>query len=60
MARNKSKIETLVIALILIIGIGGAYALFSGKGEQPSGHALENASAVYQVSLNAGDMPIAN
>jgi hypothetical protein len=53
MARNKSKIETIVIALILIIGLTGAFFLFSGnEGATASpGHSLENPSAVYQVSM---------
>lgn len=54
MAHNsKSKIETIVIALILIIGLGGALYLFSGS-EKDAGspsHSLENPAAVYQVSM---------
>jgi flagellar basal body-associated protein FliL len=53
MARNKSKIETIIIALILLIGLTGAFFMFSGNDEAAvsPGHSLENPSAVYQVSM---------
>lgn len=53
---SKSKIETIVIALILIIGLGGALYLFSGSDESASSpsHSLENPAAVYQVSMKEG------
>ncbi|NRA47938.1 MAG: hypothetical protein HRU12_02290 [Phaeodactylibacter sp.] len=55
MARNKSNIETIIIALLLVIGSAGALMLFSGPRvdmSEPS-HSLENGAAVYeQVSMN--------
>lgn len=55
MARNKSNIETIIIALLLLVGIAGAFFLFSGSEDSLAepGHSLENAGAVYQqVSMN--------
>lgn len=55
MTRNKSKVETLIIALLLIIGLAGAFFLFSGSSDQLAapGHSLENPGSVYQeVSMN--------
>lgn len=55
MARNKSNIETIIIALLLVIGAAGAFLLFSGSEDNVSepGHSLENGAAVYQqVSMN--------
>ncbi|HKK80060.1 MAG TPA: hypothetical protein VJ933_10540 [Phaeodactylibacter sp.] len=53
MARNKSNIETIIIALILIIGLTGAFFMYAGKeaAAVSPGHSLENPSAVYQVSM---------
>lgn len=55
MTRNKSKVETLIIALLLIIGLAGAFFLFSGSSDQLAapGHSLENPGGVYhEVSMN--------
>jgi|AntRauTorckE5430_2_1112549.scaffolds.fasta_scaffold07139_3 flagellar basal body-associated protein FliL len=62
MARNKSNIETIIIALLLVLGAAGALFLFSGSEDgmaEPS-HSLENGAAVYQqVSMNDAATAIA-
>ncbi|MEQ8704582.1 MAG: hypothetical protein RIC19_11725 [Phaeodactylibacter sp.] len=62
MARNKSNIETIIIALLLVFGAAGAFFLFSGSEDgigEPS-HSLENGAAVYeQVSMNHSATAIA-
>lgn len=62
MARNKSNIETIIIALLLVFGAAGAFFLFSGPegNMQEPGHSLENGAAVYeQVSMNDATAAIA-
>lgn len=62
MARNKSNIETIIIALLLVFGAVGAFLLFSGSEDtiNEPGHSLENGAAVYQqVSMNDATTAIA-
>ncbi|MCB0555203.1 MAG: hypothetical protein KDD02_16775 [Phaeodactylibacter sp.] len=50
--KSSNKIESIIIAVILLIGIIGAMNLFSGSQKKLSdpGHSLEAPQPVYQVS----------
>ncbi len=55
--KSSNKIESIIVAVLMLIGIIGAMNLFSGSQEKLSnpGHALEAQQPAYEVSVYSGD-----
>jgi hypothetical protein len=56
MSKSKSKIESIILALLLIIGLVGVFSVISDKEDVLSSpdHALEHPAESFQISMEEG------